>query len=103
MLGLRTGGRSITFNIPRELSLPEYLVAFWSVGQRTALVSVPEAPVHEKNSPPPGKDDIRFSREVSPVNLHAESQPPNYIPHRLLRLRVLATDAGHIPTSTFWG
>lgn len=67
-----------------------------------AVVSMPEASVHEYNSTPAGQNDVRFSGQVVDMKAIAEAERMKAMPDGKLRLRVFPLYAGHHPASGGW-
>jgi hypothetical protein len=69
----------ISIHILGELLLPEVCPALWRVGKRTALMSMPEAPVHEQHGTIPRQNDIGATWKI----------PRNAAPNSFIRASVV--------------
>jgi hypothetical protein len=62
-------------------------------------MGMPETAVHKYHFPPGGKHQIRFSRQILPMQPEAESHSVHHAAHRQLRKHACAADTAHILTA----
>lgn len=78
-----------------ELRLPELRPCRGGSRETAALMTMPEAAMHEDHRAMPGHDDVRATRKSSIVQPEPQSSGVQCLPQRDLRFRVLPADAGH--------
>lgn len=79
-LSLKTvSGRLITLAVPIELGVPELRVGA-GAGPPGAIMTMPEAPVHEDGGPKPRQDEIRGTRQVRCMKAKPVSSPMQKAP-----------------------
>ena len=102
--GLQRGVfRSVTFDISLEFGLPELHVGLWHSRNLTALVTMPEATVHEDDRVPLGKHNVGMAGKFGGMKAVAEPQSVEMTVHKHLRLRVLRPNPAHRVTALRWG
>ena len=95
--------RQISFNISREFRKPKIESALRCVRIFASGMPVPKASVHEYAQPVLGEYQVRFSRQILPMQTIAK---PHLMTHRSdehFRLRVFAFDQRHDLGAVFWG
>jgi len=93
------GCAPISGTVLRDFVRPE-----WSIGLRKSpliavLMAVPETAMNEDNLAPRGEDNVRFSRQILPVEGIAVSGPVQSRPEQHLRCRILRAHRRHEGTS----
>jgi hypothetical protein len=86
----------VTLHIATALFSPEADVGGWDRLAVFTAMHVPEATVNEKNHSGGGKDQIRLSWQIPPVEAVTKSEGVEYPPYPHLRQRIAARDARHI-------
>jgi hypothetical protein len=86
----------VTLHIPAALFSPEADVGGRNRLAVFAAMHVPEAAVNKENRSGRGKDKIRLSRQIRPMQPVAKSEAVEYPPYPHLGQRIAASDARHI-------
>lgn len=94
----RCDGFFIILPIGGDFLSPEFSAGLGPFEQ-VAVVSMPEASVHEYNSTPAGQNDVGFPGQVPDMKAIAEAERMQPAPDGKFRLRVLSPDTGHHPAS----
>ncbi len=98
--------RGVLLLVPRDIAvefrLPELHVGLRHRRRLAALVTVPEASVHEDDRVPLGKHDVGVPRQLGRVEAEAKAQSMQMAAHDHLRLRVLRPDVAHHFASLLW-
>jgi hypothetical protein len=63
--------------------------------EKGAVMSVPKTAMYQNNRTPPGKYNVWFAREVTPIYAEPEALSVKQTSDHLFRLRVAAADPGH--------
>lgn len=88
----------VVLTIAADLGSPELLPGP-RLFEKPAIMAVPETSVHEHYRTVSRQDDIRVSRQLSLMERVAEAERMQTAADSKLRLRILATDAGHHPAA----
>ena len=78
----------VTCHVPVELCLPEFHVGLRRARRLAALVTMPEATVHENNRVPFGKHDVGMAGQLGGMKAVAELQGVKMTAHKHLWFRV---------------
>ena len=89
------GSPPISFDVAIKLVLPEAEARRRRRRETTALMTVPEAAVHEDHRGESGQHEIRPTRQIATMQAEPVPESVDELTHRSLRCRVLAADAGH--------
>ncbi len=84
----------VPLGVASDLGLPELAPRAWQA-EKTAVVPVPEAPVHEERCAVARKDKIRPARDVCRVQAESEPEPMKRAADQPLRLSITSADAAH--------
>lgn len=88
-------GRDITFLIASKFRIPEACASLGEPEVATFVMPMPEAAMHEYNSTPLGKDNIRLTNKPIRVQAVPKTCPPEVPAHSPLGKGVLPSDACH--------
>jgi len=97
----RSARRAVALSVPGDFLRPVGLIAFWRARAACAIMSVPEAAVHENHSAPSRENQIRFTWEILAVQPEPVAHPVRQAPHQKLRRGVLAFHRLHRSPSDF--
>lgn len=96
----RTHG-AVPSDVRLELCLPELRPGRWAGRVATALVSVPEAAVHEDHGAILRKDKVRSTVNLVGMKPEAETARVQCPPESQLRLCILSPHGGHHPRTGY--
>jgi hypothetical protein len=90
---------SIPFDVVSELLLPKASICSWHYGVPAGRVRVPEAPADLNHCSVTRKDNIGTAGQLRVMESISESLGVQESTYQQFRLRILAPNTGHHPTS----